>query len=281
MWLFAAPALAINAAIILVPALLTFVTAFAAWDGIGGVPSWAGLANFHALWDDPIFWSALVNNLTWTAIFLTVPVILAILMAALMLAFPGGRTALQVVYFIPRILAVAIIGRVFQGMVYSPATGLLGWLNQHGFALDNPLADPDRALFAVAAVDIWHWWGFLAVVFLSAMRQVSMDQIEAARVDGAGFFALLRHVLLPGICPTVTLMLILTVIWSFTVFDFVYIITRGGPAYGSEVLSTLAYRQAFFENDVGQAAATAVVMSLFGLCATIAYIRTQSRESSA
>ena len=85
------------------------------------------------------------------------------------------------------------------------------------------------------------------------MRQISVDQIEAARLDGAGFFQLFRYVLIPGIRPTLTLMLILTVIWSFQVFEFIFIVTRGGPAYGSEVLATFAYRHAFFEGDVGQA----------------------------
>jgi raffinose/stachyose/melibiose transport system permease protein len=75
-------------------------------------------------------------------------------------------------------------------------------------------------------------------------------------------------------------MLILTVIWSFQVFEFIFIVTQGGPAYGSEVLATLAYRHAFFEGDVGQAAAVASVMSLFGLCATAAYLRLQSRDSA-
>ena len=280
MWLFALPALLINVAIILLPALLTFAAAFSHWDGIG-TPSLVGWENFQALADDPIFWSSLVNNLTWTGIFLTVPLGIAVLMAALLLAFPALRTPLQVIYFMPRIIAVAITGRVFQGMIFSPVTGLLGWLNAHGLNLSDPLADPDRSLYAVAGVDIWHWWGFLAVVFLAAMRQVNSDQIEAARVDGAGFITMLRHILLPSIRPTLALMMILTVIWSFVVFDFIYIVTRGGPAYGSEVLSTLAYRHAFYENDVGQAAAAAVVMSLFGLCATIAYLRIQSRESQA
>jgi len=73
-------------------------------------------------------------------------------------------------------------------------------------------------------------------------------------------------------------MLILTVIWSFQVFEFIFIVTRGGPAYGSEVLATLAYRHAFFDGDVGQAAAAACVMSLFGLCATAVYLRLQSND---
>ena len=84
----------------------------------------------------------------------------------------------------------------------------------------------------------------------------------------------------PAIRPTIGLMMIMTVIWSFQVFEFIYIVTRGGPAYGSEVLATLAYRHAFFEGDVGQAAAVACVMSLFGLGATAAYLWLQMSDSS-
>jgi len=279
MWLFALPALLINVCIILVPALLTFTAAFFIWDGVG-TPVWAGLANFQAMIADPVFWSALTNNFIWTAIFLTVPVCLALVMAAALLMAPKARIVVQSIIFLPRIIAVAVTGRVFQGMIFSPATGVVAWLNEHGFSISDPLADPDRSLYAVAAVDIWHWWGFLAVVFLSAMRQIRVDQIEAARLDGAGFFALFRYVLLPGIRPTLTLMLILTVIWSFQVFEFIFIVTRGGPAYGSEVLATFAYRHAFFEGDVGQAAAAACVMSLFGLCATAVYLWLQIADDA-
>jgi len=279
MWLFALPALLINIFIILVPAMLTFTAAFVIWDGVG-MPAWAGFANFQHMFDDPVFWSALTNNIIWTAIFLTVPVCIALVMATALLMAPRSRVVVQSIIFLPRILAVAVTGRIFQGMIFSPATGLIAWLNERGFSITDPLADPDRSLYAVAAVDIWHWWGFLAVVFLAAMRQISVDQIEAARLDGAGFFTLMRYVLLPGIRPTMALMLILTVIWSFQVFEFIFIITRGGPAYGSEVLATLAYRHAFFEGDVGQAAAVACVMSLFGLCATTAYLWLQTRDGS-
>ena len=84
--------------------------------------------------------------------------------------------------------------------------------------------------------------------------------------------------LLPGIRPTITLMMIMTIIWSFLVFDFVYILTQGGPAFSSEVLSTFAYRSAFYDLAVGKAAAISVVISLFGLAATIFYIRSQAKE---
>ena len=104
------------------------------------------------------------------------------------------------------------------------------------------------------------------------------ELIEAARLEGAGFFQMMRYVLLPGIKPTITLMMVMTVIWSFLVFDFVYILTQGGPAFSSEVLSTLAYRHAFYDLQVGRAAAVALVISLFGIAATLFYIRLQSAE---
>ena len=90
----------------------------------------------------------------------------------------------------------------------------------------------------------------------------------------------MRYILIPAIAPTIKLMMVMTVIWSFLVFDFVYILTQGGPAYSSEVLSTLAYRNAFFEFEIGRAAAVSLVIALFGLTATFAYVRLQSKEEA-
>lgn len=275
--LYLVPTLAINFAIILVPALLTIALAFFRWDGISA-PAFIGLGNFQALAEDRVFWSALTNNLIWTAIFLVVPIAMGLLAATMLLIARRGRTFFQVVYFLPVIIATAITARVWQGMIYSPVTGVFGLLQKNGLPVVNPLSLPTTALFGVATVDLWHWWGFLCVIFFAALRQVPQEQIEAARIEGATFWQMMRYVLLPGIRPTITLMMIMTVIWSFLVFDFVYILTQGGPAFSSEVLSTLAYRKAFYDLNVGQAAATALVISLFGLVATYFYIRVQSQE---
>jgi raffinose/stachyose/melibiose transport system permease protein len=163
-------------------------------------------------------------------------------------------------------------------MIYSPLTGIAGLVTRAGFPVPNPLTQPSTALYGIAVVDLWHWWGFLCVIFFAALRQVPQEQIEAARIEGASFWQMLRYVLLPGIRPTITLMMIMTIIWSFLVFDFVYILTQGGPAFSSEVLSTLAYRSAFYDLAVGKAAAVAVVISLFGLATTAVYIRLQAKE---
>lgn len=274
MWLLLAPALLVSAGVILIPSLLTLAAAFTEWSGLGA-PRWVGLANFRALLGDRVFWLALANNLRWTAIFLVLPMLLGLVVAALLLSLRRGRTLLQALYFIPFILATVVSARVWQAMIYNPRSGLFGWLNSLGLSLRNPLARPESALYGVAAVDMWHWWGFLAVVFLAAMRQIDRALLDAARVEGAGFWQLFRFILLPLIRPTILFMAVMTVIWSFLVFDFIYVLTQGGPAHASEVLSTLAYRRAFSEFAVGRAAAIASVISLFGLSATAMYVRLQ------
>ncbi|MBP1852933.1 carbohydrate ABC transporter permease [Rhizobium halophytocola] len=275
--LYVLPTLIINVVMIAIPALLTVALAFYDWDGIS-TPEFVGLDNFRALWGDGVFWTALTNNVIWTLIFLTIPIAMGLLAATMMLVARRGSSFFQVIYFLPVIIATAITGRVWQGMIYSPVTGIAGLLQRMGLDVGNPLTQTSTALYGIATVDLWHWWGFLCVIFFAALRQVPSEQIEAARVEGATFFQTIRYVLLPGIKPTITLMMIMTVIWSFLVFDFVYILTQGGPAYSSEVLSTFAYRSAFYDLAVGKAAAISVVISLFGLVATVFYIRSQAKE---
>jgi raffinose/stachyose/melibiose transport system permease protein len=275
--LYIVPTAIINIVIVLIPALLTVALAFCNWDGISP-PTFAGLDNFRGLAADPVFWGALGNNIIWTVIFLIVPVAMGLLAASMLLIVRRGSNFFQVVYFLPVVIATPITARIWQGMVYSPVTGIFGVLKKYGMPIPNPLAYPSMSLFGVATVDLWHWWGFLCVIFFAALRQVPQEQIEAARIEGATYFQMMRYVLLPGIRPTITLMMIMTVIWSFLAFDFVYILTQGGPAFSSELLSTLAYRHAFYDLNVGQAAAAALVISLFGLVGTFFYVRIQTRE---
>jgi raffinose/stachyose/melibiose transport system permease protein len=276
MW-FLLPAVLINLLIILIPAALTIAMAFVSWDG-ANAPNFVGFENFLALFSDPVFFLALFNNLKWTALFMTVPIVMALVASSLLLIVRRGRNIFQVIFFLPAVMATVVIARVWQGMIYNPYGGLVGWLRIVGFHVDDPLAQASTSLLAVASVDLWHWCGFLIVIFFTAFRQVDKHQIEAARLDGAGYFQSMRYILLPAIRPTIGLMMIMTVIWSFLTFDFVYVLTQGGPAFSSEVLSTLSYRYAFYNFALGPAAAVALVISLFGLVATAFYVRLQQRE---
>ena len=177
---FLLPALLINVVIILIPALLTIAMAFVDWDGLS-TPTFVGLDNFRTIFADPVFFSALLNNIKWTLIFLVIPIAMGLVAGSLLLVVRRGRTFFQIVYFLPVIIATVVVARVWQGMIYNPESGLVGWLKLYGIVLADPLAHPPTALYAVATVDVWHWWGFLAVIFFAALRQVDMAQIDAAR----------------------------------------------------------------------------------------------------
>src|SRR5690606_15749312 len=207
-WLFLAPALILNISIIVVPALLTAVLGFTDWDGFG-VPRFTGVAHLRRLLSDPVFWTALVNNIKWTAIFLTVPILMGLIVAGLLMTVRRGRNFFQTAYFIPMVVATVISARVWQQMIFHPISGLLGWLSARGWNPfgGNPLTQPATALYAVAFVDNWHWWGFVAVVFFAALRQIDPSLLEAADVEGAGFWQRLWLVILPLIRPTVVLMM--------------------------------------------------------------------------
>lgn len=276
-WLFVLPALLLSFAVIAFPVAATLFLSLTDWNGLG-VPHFIGLGNFRSLFAEPRFWKAVSNNFIFTTIFVTAPMALSLAAAALLLTVRIGRTFFQVVFFLPVTIATIILAQIWRGMIYSPVTGVVGWLDGMGLSVSNPLGDPATSLYGVLLVDIWHWWGYLAVIYFAAMRQVDVTLIEAAVVDGASYFATFRFVLLPMILPTILFMLLMSIIWSFRVFDWIYILTEGGPGFSSEVLGTLAYKTAFQQMAVGKASAYSLVMSMLGLVAIAVYLRIQYKS---
>jgi raffinose/stachyose/melibiose transport system permease protein len=276
-WLFVLPALLLSLSVVAFPVAATVMFSFTEWNGLG-TPRFIGLDNFEAMVGEARFWTAIANNFIYTAVFVTVPMIIALVAAALLMLIKAGRTFFQVVFFLPVTIATIILAQTWRGMIYSPVTGMVGWLQSFGLNVANPLADPSTALYGILLVDIWHWWGYLCVIYFAALRQVDVSLIEAAFVDGASYVATFRYILLPMILPTILFMLLMTVIWSFRVFDWVFVLTEGGPGFSSEVLGTLAYKTAFQQMSIGRASAYSLVMSLLGMLAISIYLRVQYKS---
>jgi raffinose/stachyose/melibiose transport system permease protein len=274
---FALPALGLSVCVILVPALLTVVLAFTDWDGVS-MPVWLGLENFRDLLNDITFWRAIFNNVKWTIIFLTVPMAIALVVASLLLTRRRSQSVYQSIFLLPYILSPIANASIWSNMIFDQRSGVLGYFSRHLLPLHDPLGHVSTALYTVASVDIWHFWGYLAVVFFAAMRQVPTEQLEAAYLEGAGGWQIFRHITLPNILPTIALMFVMVTIFSFLTFDYVFLMTGGGPAHSTELLSTLAYGFAFRSFEVGKATAVALFMSVFGLIAAYAYVW-MSRES--
>lgn len=258
---FVLPALIINIIVIVVPAIITVILAFFEWDGLN-IPKFVGFRNFVTIFLDANFLKALTNNLIWTLIFLIVPVIMGLIVAELLRKTKW--TFLQPFFFFPVILPIASVGLIWK-FIYHPIRGLGKYLNI------VVLGNPETALYGIAFANIWAWWGFLCVVFYSAMQGISSELYESARLDGANKWQEFIYITIPQIIPTIVFMEVMTIIWSFLVFDWVWIMTQGGPAGSSELLATLLYKKAFYSYKVGEASAIGVIISLFGFLGVSLY----------
>ncbi|GAA4431688.1 sugar ABC transporter permease [Georgenia halophila] len=265
-WLFLLPLLALNALVIGAPGLMSVYYSFTDWSGIGPA-QFVGMDNYLRLFSDGAFLQALLNNLWWTVFFLLVPISIALAGAFLLSRTTRGQVIYRVVFFVPYTLATIVVASIWSN-IYSPEYGLTAVLG-----LDiNLLGDPDTALASVAVANTWQWWGYLMVIFLSAMSSVNPSLYEAARLDGASGWQQFVHITIPGIRPTLVFMALMTVIWSFLVFDYIYIMTGGGPAGATEVVGTLLYTTAFSTYEAGYAAAMGIVLALISVVMVGGYL---------
>ncbi|MDU7429182.1 MAG: sugar ABC transporter permease [Actinomyces urogenitalis] len=259
--MFLIPLALVNVTVIVGPTIATVAYSFTDWTGLG-VPDFVGVSNYIEIIHDVSFWQAFIHNLEWMAVFLTVPIFMGLAGAYLLMSVRRGRSIYQAIYFIPYMIASVVNASIWQNIL-SPNRGIgtalanagVPWLKDVAFFGDRRLA-----LGAVAFVDNWHWWGFVAVLFFTAMQAVDPSLYEAAELDGAGRWKQFLHVTIPSIRPTLMFVLLLSIVWSLLTFDYVYIITQGGPSGATELVSTLLYRAAFSEFRAGYAAALGVTM---------------------
>jgi raffinose/stachyose/melibiose transport system permease protein len=273
-----APLLLVNVLVIAVPGALSVWYSFTDWSGLGSA-KFIGLDNYVRLFGDPEFQAALLHNLLWTVFFLTVPMAMGLFGAFLLSRIRRFQILFRVAYFIPYVVATVVSGAIWETLL-SPDQGISGGLAKMGLPWlqgVNFLGDRHLALGTVAFVNTWQWWGFLVVVFLSSMQAVNPALYEAARLDGANAWQEFWHVTLPGIRPTLMFLALMTIIWSFLIFDYIYILTQGGPAGSTDVLGTLLYRNAFANQEAGYAASIGVVMALISMIAVSGFLYLRRR----
>lgn len=270
---FILPAFLIHFLVVMAPSLSTFVMSLYDWNGMGE-GEFIGLKNFVEIFTkDTVVRQALKHNLIWLLIFVTVPLILGFVIALLVSRLTKGQMVLRTIYFLPYIISAVVAGRIWSAFM-NPFYGLnavFGKIGLTGLASIKWLGDPKIALYAVAFVDNWHFWGFVMVLFLGALQQVDPALYDAAKVDGANAWQEILHVSIPGIRQTIAFAFITIVMWSFLTFDYVYVMTNGGPANSTEILSTWIYKNAFVKYRSGYADAICVLQC--GLCVVLYFIQ--------
>jgi multiple sugar transport system permease protein len=281
-WLFLAPALAVFLLYRILPLLWNVVLSFLHWSPFR--PSqWAGLAHYEEmLLSDDVFWTSCWNTIVFMS---SAPVAIALAIGiALLVDTPiRGRAVYRAAVFLSYPLMTVAVGIIWRWL-YDEKVGLINYaLRSAGLVSRGiPFLDsPDWAMPAVIVAAIWQIVGFFMVILLAGLQSIPGELYEAAAIDGAGAGACFAWVTLPLLRPSIFLCLVLGIINSFTSFDLIYVMTRGGPNYATELLITYIYRTAFALTRFDYAAALTVVLFLFLLALTWLANRASGGEAGA
>jgi len=279
-WMLLAPALAIYAGFALYPMIEVFVLSFQRWNGLSPTREFAGLANYLFIFrDDPVFWMAFNNTVIWTALAIAIPTVIGFALAvALNQALPA-RNALRAVFYLPVVIAPIAVATMWKWM-YDPFFGLFNTLltdlGLQGL-IGDWLGDRRIALYAIFIAYVWQHAGFSMVLFLAGLQGVPDSLIEAARMDGASRWQVLRYVILPALRTTTTVVIVLSFIQSLRAFDIVYGMTLGGPAQSTQMLALWAFTQSMQIHDFGRGAAVAVVLLVITIAVIVPYLLWRAR----
>lgn len=268
--LFMLPAFLLYGVFFVLPFLRTLFNSLYDWNGIG---TWrfVGLANYVQLAHDELFGHGILRVAIWAALAVLFKVGTALVLASMLrIPIPGERF-FSTVFFIPVVISSAAIGLLFT-LVYDADVGLLNIVLRGvglGGLARNWLGDEDTALYAVIAVPIWHTIGYFFIILLAALRNAPSEVYEAARIDGAGAPAIFRQITIPMAWPVLQVCIVLAITAALKSFDYVFIMTKGGPGTVTEVPATYMYKTIFVNLQVGYGTAMATTIFLIALAATL------------
>jgi ABC-type sugar transport system permease subunit len=275
-WLLVAPSLVIILGVTLYPILNTFyLSFFEAPAGINLPKTFVGLGNYQALLNDPTFWATIGRTLYFTIVSVGLEMVLGLAIAQLIQSHPPGWRFLRISLIIPWAIPTIVNGAMWR-WIYSADFGALnGILKQLGIITHYQvwLIKPAWAMNLVILADLWHVLPFVALIFQAALAALPEELDEAAEVDGATAWQRFLYIRLPQLRPAILVVLIVRTVEAFRVFDNVYMITRGGPAFGTITITYLTYLETFAYGKLGSGAALSFLISLFTLGMAFIYIR--------
>jgi ABC-type sugar transport system permease subunit len=233
-----------------------------------------GWQNYTDLWTDPVAADALRNTLLFIAVTIPLELALGLAIALVMNEAFRGRGLLRAVVLIPWAIPTVVSSQMWRFM-FNDRYGLFNFalFGDEVSRYMAPLADPELAMTAIMAAEVWKTTPFAALILLAGLQSIPDDLYEAASIDGATRWQKFRHVTLPLIMPALLLAVLFRTIDALRVFDLVFVMTQGGPADATNVLQFYGYKKSFAEGMVGYGSAIAVCVFLLSLLLSLAYLR--------
>jgi multiple sugar transport system permease protein len=267
-YLFLLPATVFLLVFMVYPILNVIIMSLYHTDKLGRFVHFNGFKNFANLFQQEDFLEVMLRSVYWTGLAVAVKTLFGLALALLLNVEYKGRKILRALIIIPWASAVPISALLWS-WVYHHEFGLLNHtLKSIGLWSDPPvwLGTPISAFFSVIWVDIWIGIPFMTLVFLAGMQAISQDLYEAAEVDGAGALQKFLYITIPGIRDVLLIATLLSTLWTFNDFNTIYIMTKGGPAGGTQILITYIYQNTFewwkWNNGAVMAVVTFIILSI-------------------
>ncbi|MBI9043901.1 MAG: sugar ABC transporter permease [Anaerolineaceae bacterium] len=276
-YLFLLPALALYIVWIIAPTIYTFYLSLTKWDAISE-PVFIGLANFKRLFThDKTFIEALINNLRWLVIFITVPTAVGLGLALVFNNERPGSKFFKVSFFLPLVLSLPVIGLIWAWL-YNPRLGLINSLLGMIGVENAPgwLGDRELAIWCIIGAAVWRQVGYVMILYLAGLKNIDPTFLDAAQVDGANGWRLFKEIIFPLLAPVTTIVVVISIIDSLRAFDLVSVMTRGGQ--NSQVLANFMYMEAFNNYRMGYGASIAVVLFAISMIFIIFYLTTVIKD---
>ena len=278
--LFLVPALALLGGFALWPLVVLVQMAFSDVGpaNIVGQWDWVGGSNFAGVLTDPETWRALGRTVLLCSVLLVSNLVLGFLVASILSATSRVTNLVLSLMVFVWALPPLVSGSVWK-FILNDSGAVNAVLQAVGLPLVNWLSDPDLAMWTVAGVVAWSSLPFSALILRGGLMGISPEVVEAAAIDGAGYWRTQVQVVLPLMRPTMWILAILTVLYAFKSFDFFYVLTQGGPGTATNTLPVLSYYTAFTNFDMSTGATIAVVSMLVVVLFAIPYVRSVRAEA--
>lgn len=261
-FLFLAPFFAFYAVFLVFPLFKGFWISLHDWELAGGFREYIGFLNYQDLWTDRLFWRTIRNTLYFVAITVPTMTLLALMLALAVHGTGRLKAILRSVFFMSSVFSVTVVTLVWS-MVLSADQGLLVPLwTALGIEPVNFLAHPVLAMPSIAVATLWWGVGLPMALFLAALGQIPRELYEAAELDHASRWSVLRRITLPSIRHTLLLVVVLQIIGQFQIFGQAQLMTQGGPANRTRTLVQYIYDTGFRDWQVGYASAMAMALFL-------------------
>ncbi len=251
--------------LLLLTAVLIYPLVFSFWVSLHdyeltsiGQEQFIGLDNYIGLLDNASYWRAMTNTLTFVGLAVGLELVIGFGLALLLHGSVPLRHLFRSVLLTPMFITPIAVGLMFRFLLNSQL-GVIPYMMQ-GLGVRVDWFGPQLALYSIVLIDVWQWTPFMLLLLLAGLESLPTEPFEAARVDGASGWAMIRHITIPLMRPVILAAVIIRMLDAFKVFEYVFAITRGGPGERTEVIQYHIYRVGFRFFRMGEAAAMAYTL---------------------